>query len=136
MATVVGNAVFKASVDITTWPKEIEIEAEINIRMALRAMCDATLPRARIMRDGNAVPFKSGNLSSTGFVWFNPADDMTYRVEFGEGIKYARYQEFGPDGNKYTGKKTQWDYTTPGTGPHYLKTAGDSVAKEGIKKYL
>lgn len=127
MATVVGNEVFKASVDITTWPKEIEIEAEINIRIALRAMCDATLQRARIMRDGNAVPFKSGNLSSTGFVWFNPADDMTYRVEFGEGIKYARYQEFAPDG---------WNYTTPGTGPHYLKTAGDSVAKEGIKKYL
>ena len=127
MATVVGNAVFKASVDITTWPKEIEIEAEINIRMALRAMCDATLQRARIMRDGHAVPFKTGQLSSTGFVWFNPADDMTYRVEFGEGIPYARYQEFAPDG---------WNYTTPGTGNRYLKTAGDSVAKEGIKKYL
>lgn len=111
--------------------------AQLNIKNAIKAMADATVQRAQMLTDGgqgNAVPVLSGALQSTGIV--EPRGEYAYVAKFGSGLTYGRYQEFGPDGNKYTGKKTQWDYTTPGTGPHYLKTAGDSVAKEGIKQYL
>lgn len=56
---------------------------------------------------------------------------MAVAVMFGEGIEYARYQEFGGDGVRVVRH-----YTTPGTQAHYLRDAGDSVAKEGIKNYL
>lgn len=135
MATEVGSYI-TSSVDISKYPDEFKVEAELSIRMALRAMCDATLQRAQMLRDGNGVPYKSGALSSTGFVWTYAPSGFTYHVEFGNGLKYGRYQEFGPEGSDYKGNKTQWNYTTEGTGPHYLKTAGDSVAKEGIKQYL
>jgi hypothetical protein len=38
-------------------------------------------------------------------------------------LEYAAYQEFGGDG-----KRVIRNYTTPGTGKHYLKKSGDEVA--------
>lgn len=96
-------------------------ETEQNVKSALKAMADATLQRAQVL-----APMKSGELRATGVI--EPGEDgYTQKVQFGNGIPYARYQEFGDPG---------WNYTTPGTGPHYLKQAGDAVAKEGIKNYL
>lgn len=110
-------------------------QQELNIKSALKAMADATVQRAQMLYNGHAVPQKSGVLQSTGIAFMRD-NDWTSVAQFGAGLTYGRYQEFGPDGNKYTGKKKTWNYTTPGTGPHYLQTAGESVAKEGIKSYL
>ena len=131
MATEVGVAVV-----IHGDLNKFERDTQLNIQNAIKAMADATVQRAQMLRDGNGVPVSSGGgtLQATGVV--EPRGEYTQVAQFGAGLTYGRYQEFGPDGDKYTGKKTQWNYTTPGTGPHYLKTAGDSVAKEGIKKYL
>lgn len=121
MATVVGSA----SVRVSRMPSDIESEVISNTRNALKAMADATLQRTQIL-DGHGVPIKTGQLQSTGIV--DTRDNgMEAFVQFGNGLKYARYQEFAPDG---------WNYTTAGTGNRYLKTAGDSVKKEGIKNYL
>lgn len=108
-----------------------------NVKNALKAMADATVQRAQMLRgsEGPAVPVLTGQLQSTGLV-YDLNDGLTQIAQFGAGLEYGRYQEFGPDGDKYTGKKKVWDYTTPGTGPHYLRNAGDSVKKEGIKNYL
>lgn len=121
MATVVGSA----SVRISRMPFDIESEVILNAKNALKAMADATLQRTQIL-DGHGVPIKSGRLQATGIVDTRNNDFEAY-VQFGNGIEYARYQEFAPDG---------WNYTTAGTGNQYLKTAGDSVKKEGIKNYL
>lgn len=119
MGTEVGVAVvIHGDID------KFERQTQLNIKNALKAMADAALQRTQML-DGHGVPIKSGQLQSTGIV--DPRGDYTYVVQFGNGLKYARYQEFAPDG---------WNYTTPGTGNQYLKTAGDSVAKEGIKNYL
>ena len=135
MATEVGS--FSVTVE-TKGDTDVFLRQHLlNVKNALKAMADATLQRAQMLRAdgaGNAVPYKTGALQSTGIV--EPRGEYTQIVQFGNGLEYGRYQEFGPDGDKYTGKKTQWDYTTPGTGAHYLRDAGDSVKKEGIKNYL
>lgn len=120
MGTEVGVAVvIHGDID------KFERQAQLNIKNAIKAMADAALQRTQML-DGHGVPIKSGELQSTGIVDTRNNGMETF-VQFGNGLKYARYQEFAPDG---------WKYTTPGTGNHYLKTAGDSVAKEGIKNYL
>lgn len=123
MATVINEG--DVAIRISKTPDEIAKQTELNVKNALKAMADAVLQRTQIL-DGHGVPIKSGNLQSTGIVDTRNNGMETF-VQFGNGLKYARYQEFAPDG---------WKYTTPGTGNHYLKTAGDSVAKEGIKNYL
>ena len=55
----------------------------------------------------------------------------TVKVSFGNGIPYARYQEFGGDGYRVVK-----NYTTPGTQAHYLRDAFRSVVNEGVNKYL
>lgn len=135
MATEIGS--FTVTVETSGDSEAFLRQHLLNVKNALKAMADATLQRAQMLRadgDGNAVPFKSGALQSTGIV--QPEGEFTQIVQFGNGLTYGRYQEFGPDGYKYTGKKTEWEYTTPGTGAHYLRDAGNSVKKEGIKNYL
>lgn len=122
MGTEVGS--LSVSVNVSGNPRAMEKQILLNTKNALKAMADAALQRTQML-DGHGVPIKSGKLQSTGIV--EPRGDYTYVVQFGNGLEYARYQEFAPDG---------WNYTTSGTGNHYLKTAGDSVAKEGIKNYL
>ena len=132
MATVINEG--DITIKVSKMPDEIEKQKELNVKNALKAMVDAMLQRTQIL-EGNGVPIKDDVLHTTG-VTDTRENGLLAFVQFGNGLKYARYQEFGPDGNKYTGKKKVWDYTTPGTGAHYLKTAGDSVKKEGIKNYL
>ena len=130
MATTVG---MKAEVVTKGNPRTLLKQTELNVKNALKAMADATVQRAQMLRsDANApgVPYKSGALSATG-ISYTANNGMTSVAEFGNGLAYGRYQEFGGDG-----KRVVQNYTTPGTGAHYLKGAGDSVAKEGIKNYL
>lgn len=123
MATVINEG--DVAIRISKTPDEIAKQTELNVKNALKAMADAVLQRTQIL-DGHGVPIKYGDLQSTGIA-DTRNNGMEAFVQFGNGLKYARYQEFAPDG---------WKYTTPGTGNRYLKTAGDSVAKEGIKNYL
>lgn len=101
-------------------------ETEQNVKSALKAMADATLQRAQVLAPMSNIEGHAGTLRATGLIE-QDNNGYTQKVQFGNGIPYARYQEFGDPG---------WNYTTPGTGPHYLKQAGDAVAKEGIKNYL
>lgn len=82
------------------------------------------------LRDGAAqilvkaktkAPHDKGGLRSDSLA--RKAGVLHQRVEF--NTEYARYQEFGGD-NKRTVRK----YTTGGTGKHYLRNSGDSVAKD------
>lgn len=119
MATAVGG--YSVTVKVSDGSKRLLKETEQNVKNALKAMADAALQRAQVL-----APMKTGELRATGVI--EPADNgFTQKVQFGNGIPYARYQEFGDPG---------WNYTTAGTGPHYLKQGGDAVAKEGIKNYL
>ena len=132
MATSVGS--ISVTVNVKGDQDAFLRQTELNVRNALKAMADATVQRAQMLYNGSAVPQRSGTLSDTGIAFMR--DNTTSVAQFGEGLTYGRYQEFGPDGKDYKGKKKEWDYTTPGTGAHYLQNAGDSVAKEGIKNYL
>ena len=122
MGTEVGS--LSVSVNVSGNPDAMEKQILLNTKNALKAMADAALQRTQML-EGHGVPIKTGQLQSTGIV--DSRGEFTYVVQFGNGLEYARYQEFAPDG---------WHYTTEGTGNRYLKTAGDSVAKEGIKNYL
>ncbi len=92
---------------------------EANLKNAQRAMADAILSRARM-----TAPKKTGAMRSAGNIVTNKD---TVCVEFGDSnTGYAKIQEL----------KRFKNYTTPNTGPHYLKNAGDSVAKEGLDNWL
>lgn len=126
MGTQVGS--LEVKVDVKGEPEAIAKQILLNTKNALKAMADACLQRALIMTP--AVPVKNGVLSSTGLV-YTTDNGFTAITQFGNGLKYGRYQEYGspnPD--------EPWNYTTAGTGAFFLQTAGNSVAKEGIKNYL
>jgi hypothetical protein len=53
---------------------------------------------------------------------------MHWRISFWK--VYARYQEFGGDSNRTVRK-----YTTPGTGAHFLRNAGDEQVKKLVSKF-
>ena len=126
MATTVGSIGVEVVVKGNT--DTLLKQTELNVRSALKAMADATLQRALIMTP--AVPVKSGELSATGLV-YTEDNGMTAITQFGNGLMYGRYQEYGsPDPSR------PWNYTTAGTGAFFLQTAGNSVAKEGIKNYI
>lgn len=73
------------------------------------------------------APRKSGALRANGKVVDNPLGGKS--VVFGdESVPYARIHELGG----MTGR----GHNTKITAKHYLKTAGDSVVKENIKKYV
>lgn len=130
MATSVGS--ISVTVNVKGDQDAFLRQTELNVRNALKAMADATVQRAQMLRggDSNGVPYDTGQLSASGLVSVGD-NGMTATAQFGAGLAYGRYQEFGGDG-----KRVVRNYTTPGTGAHYLKGAGDSVAKEGIKNYL
>jgi len=132
MATEVGS--FSVTVE-TKGDSDVFLRQHLlNVKNALKAMADATLQRAQMLRAdgaGNAVPYKTGALQSTGIV--EPKGEYEQIVQFGNGLDYARYQEFG---QRADGSHVVRNYTTPGTGAHYLRDAGNSVKQEGIKNYL
>lgn len=56
------------------------------------------------------------------------------KISFGGGsVAYAAYQERG---HRFDGSRQVHNYTTPGTGAHYLEESGKQVAKEGISQWL
>lgn len=65
-----------------------------------------------------------GHLKSSGF--HRRKGLMKYVVVFDK--EYAAYQEFGGDGKGKVVRK----YSTPGTGKHYLRDAGKTVAGNAI----
>lgn len=94
---------------------------EANSINALSQMAESVLQGAKL-----TAPRKTGNMRHSGDIQAeNNGKKQT--IVFGEsGTLYALIQE----------QKQFKHYTTPGTGPHYLKNAGDAVAKRGIDIYL
>lgn len=75
------------------------------------------------------APYKMGHLRANSD--FKQIGILKWRVSFWE--VYARFQEFGGDG-----KRRIRNYTTAGTGKHYLKNAGDEMVlklKSILKKH-
>lgn len=72
------------------------------------------------------APKRSHDLANTGRV--ERKEGVTSAVFGGNGVPYGRIHELGG----MTGR----NYATKIVAKHYLKTAGDSVAKENIKKYV
>lgn len=71
------------------------------------------------------APFKKGGLRRETDV--KQVSFLHWRVTF--WIEYARFQEFGGDKSRRVR-----NYSTPGTGAHYLERSGDDEAKkmEGV----
>lgn len=70
-----------------------------------------------------------GNLRNSGRV---ERKGKTVIISFGNSqVDYAGAQEAGHRGDVYFKH-----YTTPGTGPHFLKNGMEAAIKKGIKAYL
>ena len=85
-----------------------------------------------LTKSRDTAPYRKGGLRSDSVS--QQQAQMFWRVSYWK--EYARFQEFGGDG-----KRQVQQYTTPGTGKAYLKTAGDNavdnlkrnVAKHGVR---
>lgn len=91
---------------------------------AVEKMADDTLKLAQV-----DVPLDEGTLQKSGEV--EDKGDMEFVVWFGktgDASDYAAAQEAGSAG----GHPIQ-NYSTPGTGAHFLKRAGDRIAKIAIQ---
>lgn len=128
--TEVARVKITCSGNLSNFDKTIKIY-ERNISNALTAVANAILSRSKILAPMSEPDSPThGNLRNSGR--YEKPDEFTRLVIYGNGIvPYARYQEFGGDG-----KRVVRNYTTPGTQAYYLRDASDSVAKEGLKKYL
>lgn len=99
----------------------------INFDNATRAMAEATTTLANV-----TTPLRTGTLRSSRRARRN--SPLNYSAMFGDSrVAYAAYQERGM---RADGSHKVRHYTTPGTGAHFLKNAGDTVAKQGIRTYL
>lgn len=67
------------------------------------------------------APFDDGRLRGTTQI--STPRPFSKRISF--LVEYARFQEYGGDG-----KRRVRQYTTPGTGAHYLKRSGDEGAQK------
>lgn len=123
-ATVVGGVKLRVDTEIKEGLTPEQFRKMI--AEALELMGQTIKERAVQLAPMSDIEGHAGTLRRTARVETRK-QGMTVAVLFGEGIPYARYQEYGSE---------LWHFTTPGTGPHYLRDAGDSVAKEGIKNYL
>ena len=77
--------------------------------------------RDTLIKAKDKAPFKDGGLRGESDV--SKPSNLHYRVSF--WVEYARFQEFGGDS-----KRQVKNYTTGGTGKHFLKNAGDEQAKK------
>lgn len=94
------------------WLKQ---ESEV-LKRAEEAMAGVMVTRATIL-----APKASGDLRDSGRVVEN--QDGSHAAKFGDdSVPYARRRHFENKKNPQT--------------LHYLKRAGDSVAKENVKKYV
>lgn len=103
---------------------------QLNVKAAHRALMEAILITSRMKAPKKTPP--SGMLRLTGEVKDEPAPD-TMAVIYGDNIAYAAYQERGM---RADGSHKVRNYTTPGTGAHYLKNAGDTITKRGIGEFI
>lgn len=77
------------------------------------------------------VPRRDGDLGDSCHI---EKKGKQVAVIFGGGdIKYAAYQERG---HRYDGSHQVRNYTTAGTGAHYLEESGKEVTAKGIKQWL
>jgi phage gpG-like protein len=97
----------------------------LNREASILRRTEETIAGVIVTRGTMLAPKKSGDLRNTGRV--EHKEGVTSAVFGGNGVPYGRIQELGG----ITGR----NYKTKITGTHYLKRAGDSVAKENIKKY-
>jgi hypothetical protein len=82
-----------------------------------------------LIKSRDTAPFRKGGLRSDSYN--DQVAQLHWRVSYNK--EYARFQEFGGDGNRVVR-----NYTTPGTGAAYLKTAGNNGVdnlKRNIKKH-
>lgn len=115
--TTVGCIEVKVTDNIDKWSQI----TEQNYKSAIRAMADSIRNLSTMV-----APKKTGALRDSGRV--DTVDEYTLAVRYGSReVPYARRMEYG---------NPAWNYTTPGTGPHYLQRSGDMVSKRGIKEYL
>ena len=99
----------------------------INLDNATRAMADATVRTSKV-----TAPLLTGKLRNSSRVVRNAP--LNYSALYGGGnVPYAAYQERGM---RRDGSHVVRHYTTPGTGAHFLRNAGDATAKAGLKTYL
>lgn len=99
----------------------------INCDNALRAMADATIKTSKI-----TAPLLNGPLRNSSRIVRN--GPLNYSAMYGGGnVEYAGYQERGM---RRDGSHKVRHYTTPGTGAHFLRNAGDVVTKRGLEVYL
>lgn len=90
---------------------QFKTKSKIVLNDAIREAAVNTLIKAK-----RQVPYKKNGLQTDSLT--RMVAPLLWRVEFNK--EYARFQEFGGDG-----KRKVRNYTTPGTGKHYLKRAGD-----------
>jgi hypothetical protein len=99
----------------------------VNLDVATRAMADATVKTSKV-----TAPLLNGPLRNSSRIERN--GPLNYSAVYGGGsVQYAAYQERGM---RKDGSHKVRHYTTPGTGAHFLRNAGDVTAKQGIKAYL
>lgn len=97
---------------------------EITMQRGLRKMGMAVINLAKL-----TAPKKEGPLRESGHI---EGMGNTIDCVFGDpNVRYAKVQEDGHRGGVYFKH-----YTTPGTGPHFLENAGNTIAKKGIEPYL
>lgn len=100
----------------------------INYDNATRAMADATVRTSKV-----TAPLLTGKLRYSSRVERNAP--LNYSAVYGGGnVPYAAYQERGRRKNPPYHEVRH--YTTPGTGAHYLRNAGDAIAKQGIRTFI
>lgn len=75
-----------------------------------------------------ATPKKTGDLRQSGHI---EGMGEEIKVVFGNNnVRYAAVQEAG-ERNGVPFKH----YTTPGTGPHFLRNAGNTITQKGLQQY-
>lgn len=102
----------------------------VNLKAAHRALMEAILITSRMKAPKKTPP--SGILRLTGEVKEETEPD-TMAVIYGDNIAYAAYQERGM---RADGSHVVRQYTTPGTGAHYLRDAGDRITKRGLGEFI
>jgi len=105
-----------SSAKITDRMPQFSVKAKLLLDQAIGEAAKDTLIDAR-----NSAPFKGGELRRSSDTQQRKL--LSHRVSF--WIEYARFQEFGGDS-----RRRVRNYTTSGTGKHYLKRAGDKQVQK------
>lgn len=99
----------------------------VNLDNATRAMADATVKTSKV-----TAPLLTGALRYSSRI--ERRAPLHYSAVYGGGnVPYAAYQERGM---RADGSHKVRHYTTPGTGKHFLRNAGDAISRQGIEVYL